>query len=362
LDNTDDDLEEDNDDDDDDDEEELLAKEIESIENKAKAETRTDTDFLYNQSSLDYDLTQTTISSVSSKQYDNRPLTQQLMLSSSSSASSPTTTSPSSSASSTPNHYLNMDSSNNSNATASTSFSSPSSINIPIDKIIEHNQLNLNKLKLNSDNHLLVKRVNSLNSKPKRLVNGDCMPSSNHKRVVNIDDEQKGFNEVSYEFLSDLSKSNETDAARARLSYSKSFTKNTSPAVKLGNALNSETGANLASSFNPFRRTNISKSFSAFTSRLKQQALASEAKKLSHLKEENIYNRHVVIKNSGIEVVAKLPLSTSSSLPSPTLSTCSNSSSSNSSNLNSNSNCGNHIADSNLNFCNDKDNEIIISL
>lgn len=358
MDNTDDDLEEDEDED----EEELLAKEIESIENKAKTENRTETDYLYNQSSLDYDLTQTTISSVSSKQYDNRPLTQQLMLSSSSSASSPTT-SPSSSASSTPNHYLNMDSSNNSNATASTSFSSPSSINIPIDKIIEHNQLNLNKLKLNSDNHLLVKRVNSLNSKPKRLVNGDFMPSSNHKRVVNIEDEQKGFNEVSYEFLSDLSKSNGNDAARARLNYSKSFTKNTSPGVKLSNELSSETGANLASSFNPFRRTNISKSFSAFTSRLKQQALANEAKKLGNLKEENIYNRHIVInKNSGIEVVAKLPLSTSSSLPSPTLSTCSNSSSSNSSNLNSNSNCGNHIVDSNLNICNDKDNEIIISL
>ncbi len=150
-----------------------------------------------------YGLTETSISQVNSKIYDNRPITQQLILSSSSSSStSSNTTSPSQS------HY---------SSSASSSSSTASNPPPPQNALIQSNQ---------NQTDVLVKRINSLNIHTQRLpeksnnrlstksnnilVNGDFMPkSSTATTAVELANtaNHKGFTEVSYEFLSDLSKS-----------------------------------------------------------------------------------------------------------------------------------------------------------
>lgn len=96
------------------------------------------------------------------------------------------------------------------------------------------------------------------------------------------------FTEVSYDFLSDLSQVNqERNNQKLKLTHSKSFNKKTTYAnilqekqqptqsynkKTLNNNVNEGNSSPSPTDFNPFRRSSISKSFSAFTTRLKQQA------------------------------------------------------------------------------------------
>jgi len=287
-----------------------------------------------------YGLTETSISQVNSKIYDNRPITQQLILSSSSSSStSSNTTSPSQS------HYSSSASSSSSSSSTASNPPPP-----PQNALIQSNQ---------NQTDVLVKRINSLNIHTQRLpeksnnrlstksnnilVNGDFMPkSSTATTAVELANtaNHKGFTEVSYEFLSDLSKSHggqsNNENKKIKLTHSKSFTKNhlsqnkssplsttTTEQVEIANRYSAPTFSN------PFCRSNVSKSFSAFTTRLKHQALMSENNnnKSKNLKEDCIFQH----KNESLVLINKNVLNSTSPLPSPTLSTCSNSSSSHSS-------------------------------
>ena len=267
--------------------------------------------------------------------YDNRPMTQQLMLSSSSSSStSSNTTSPSQS------HYSSSASSshekhqNPTETTITTAATKPNQADFLVTRI---NSLNI--------------RTNASSSSTKSdklaLMNGDYMPSANPNSASKQVD--KGFTEVSYEFLGDLSKSHidSLNAAKKRpLAHSKSFTRN-KPAAP-------ESNEHRTSGFtNPFCRSNISKSFSAFTTRLKYQTMLSEngGKKpapinvLPELSESRMVTPNQFLyeqlsactANSLILNSRSGGLNTAASpLPSPTLSTCSNSSSSNSNTSSSN--------------------------
>ena len=81
----------------------------------------------------------------------------------------------------------------------------------------------------------------------------------------------KDLTEVSYEFSSDLSKvnrENDNEMLKSKLNYSKSFTKSDN---------NENIPEQIAGFTNPFRRTNFSKSFTAFTSRLKQSRASNKS-------------------------------------------------------------------------------------
>ena len=265
-----------------------------------------------------YELTETSISQVNSKIYDNRPMTQQLILSSSSSSStSSNTTSPSQS------HYSSSGSSSNENALiqANTNQNQADVLVKRINSLNLHTQPILDK----SNNRLSAKSNNI-------LVNGDFMPKS-AVEITNTTN-HKGFTEVSYEFLSDLSKSNNdqtNDIKKIKLTHSKSFTKN----LPQNNSSTEQVETNRISAHsfsNPFCRSNVSKSFSAFTTRLKYQALLSENmnNKKNHANHEFYQNLISCNKNESIVLVNRNILNSNSPLPSPTLSTCSNSSSSHS--------------------------------
>jgi len=139
--------------------------------------------------------------------------------------------------------------------------------------------------------------------------------SRNNKLIIEKlnDNENEKFTEVSYDFLADLSK----------LNRAKSFIN------KKNDNSNNNTNKNF---YNPFRRTNISKSFSTFTTRLKQQ----KQQKTSELKVEIIQNNNnhskvdSNVKNMVIRpencLIKNLSDSTSSPMSSPDLSTSSSSS------------------------------------
>lgn len=248
-----------------------------------------------------------------SQLYDNRPMTQQLMLSSSSSSSiSSNTTSPSQS------HYSSSASSSN------------------------NEKPNIHQQQTQNQAEILVKRLNTLNLQTK----------SDNKNVLlndSIASDYKEFTEVSYEFLGDLSKCNmDSQANRKRaLTYSKSFTKNplqTKPVNSVEMAASKDRGSGVGAFINPFFRSNFSRSFSAFTTRLKYQASMHENAKKQDMDDTipqqsensnknffyNLNNRDLVlINNDNIKNILSSS-SSNSPLPSPTLSTCSNLSSSNS--------------------------------
>lgn len=176
--------------------------------------------------------------------------------------------------------------------------------------------------------------------------------NSNHKRShtpvermppVGLDTSNKQFTEVSYEFLGDLSMCSSIAAGGAggtngntpKLAHSKSFSKFIAPAPA---AAAKTPQINNHTFINPFRRTSVSKSFSAFTSRLKMQ----QQQQLKHHQAIKV-NERLVVDSTPIttktedETTTRLnkqlnelnlvnTASTSSSLSSPTLSTCSNSS------------------------------------
>jgi hypothetical protein len=173
-------------------------------------------------------------------------------------------------------------------------------------------------------------------SKPiskQRLMSNESLP----KIAAN----DKCFTEVSYDFLSDLSKLNEylinkeTNPAKSKLKHSKSFNKN--QIVNTGVQFNQLNNTNAA--FNPFCRSNISKSFSAFTSRFKQQA-SLRKKRSNHTEDHNpavtkpFVSANSNVKRFNVNTCEKLNSSeTVSRTSSPTLSSCSYSSSTTSSGL-----------------------------
>ena len=262
-----------------------------------------------------YELTETSISQINSKIYDNRQITQQLILSSSSSSStSSNTTSPSQS------HYSSSASSSNENAPIQ-SNSNENQVDVLVKRI---NSLNLKaQTFLDKSNNRLSTKSNNI------LVNGDCMPKSAVE--INTEANHRGFTEVSYEFLSDLSKTNtdqKNESKKIKLTHSKSFTKNLSQ----NKSSTEQVEANRSSFSNPFCRSNVSKSFSAFTTRLKYQAILSENvnNKKSINNQGFFQNVNTCNTNESLVLMNKNIMHSNSPLPSPTLSTCSNSSSSHS--------------------------------
>lgn len=143
------------------------------------------------------------------------------------------------------------------------------------------------------------------------LVDNQC--SRNNKLIIEKlnDNDNEKFTEVSYDFLADLSK----------LNRAKSF---------INKKNDNQTNNNNKNFYNPFRRTNISKSFSTFTTRLKQQ----KQQKTSELKVEIIQNNNNQKVESSVKnmirpencLVKNLSDSTSSPMSSPDLSTSSSSS------------------------------------
>jgi hypothetical protein len=227
-------------------------------------------DYFYNQTHNEFELTQTTVnSSLQHEKYDNRPITQQLSLSSSSESSSgsnsiSTSPSPNSSASSTPHHATNNTIATNTSSNRLINESGSSSTISNVDSGIDE---------LNKTNKISPSRINS-------FINND-----------------KGFTEVSYDFLSDLSKLNEMnfDSNQYKHRYSKSFNKHAPYSKTVNNNNNNipiiEDSEN-NSSFNPFRRSSISKSFSAFTSRFKNQSLRNKKLINDDIKLQQIINNN----------------------------------------------------------------------
>ncbi|RNA31598.1 FAM43A-like [Brachionus plicatilis] len=122
------------------------------------------------------------------------------------------------------------------------------------------------------------------------------------------DSAPKAYMEVSYEFLSDLSRTQEP-ATKVPIKHSKSF-------------MSKNEKNNVAIS--PFRRSNFSRSFTAFTSKFKQSKYEDN---LSYLRDINELKELNLNENGNLSQVSR------SSLSSPTLSTSSKSSSSKSSDV-----------------------------
>lgn len=146
---------------------------------------------------------------------------------------------------------------------------------------------------------------------------------------------------VSYEFLGDLSM---CSSITPKLSHSKSFSKFIIPSSTTAVTASSKTPQLTQSSFaNPFRRTSVSKSFSAFTSRLKMQQQTVQKPPPVPLPQPKHHTTTCSQMDSSITTITPVikqlnelqlnTASTSSSLSSPTLSTCSNSSMSSASKL-----------------------------
>lgn len=167
-------------------------------------------------------------SSIAGQQYDNRPITQQMMLSSSSSTSSSTSSSSSSAQpTSTPNDLK---------ALSKTSFDLMNDIAQP------------------------QPQPGPAPQQPQKL--------NESKRCENESiyyENPSCFTEVSYEYLSDLSKLPLDADQQPKLNYSRSFNKSKQQPKPT-------TTTTTTTFYNPFRRSHISKSFSTFSSRLKQQS------------------------------------------------------------------------------------------
>ena len=339
------DVKDDNDDEDDGDENEAVISDEEEEDSEIKKieETMSTTnldlhqeDYFYNQTNTEFELTQTTVnSSLQHEKYDNRPITQQLSLSSSSESSSgsnsiSTSPSPNSSASSTPHHANNND------------------------NIATKNNMNSNKLINESGSSSTISNVDSGIEELNKIIK--LSPT----RITNCINNDKGFTEVSYDFLSDLSKLNEMnfDSNQHKLRYSKSFNKHASYTKSISNNNNNSHNIPIIedsennNSFNPFRRSSISKSFSAFTSRFKNQSLRSKKIINDDLKLQQVIKKNIptpITTNNlkSIEIKAEMKqnaqqtiikteinkihyqaLANNSRASSPTLSSCSYSSSS----------------------------------
>jgi hypothetical protein len=177
------------------------------------------------------------------------------------------------------------------------------------------------------------------------------MPSYHHQQQqqqqqqTSATDSNKLFTEVSYEFLGDLSLTNPSTSLSAqnppKLAHSKSFSKFMPPSKPQQSSQQQQQQSSTThtpSFVNPFRRTSVSKSFSAFTSRLKQTTSKTTTPSFQQKSHPTTTTTTTTTANAkavdestlgSMKINEELLLntaSTASSLSSPTLSTCSNSS------------------------------------
>jgi hypothetical protein len=286
-------------------------------------------DYFETHTELDYELDQTTISSLNSQQYDNRPSTQQLDL---------TSSSPSSSSSSTPSYQLYNDDlmiTQTTKLTSSSSTFNSNSSSSSKKKIFLSQSKQTGSTKNDScyntcSNFSCNSRIESPNSNKNAIVNssGDSgIDEANSLKLfkqkrngINLDamieksveNEQKFYTEVSYDFLSDLSKlPNVTDKkdlyndqflnppfplvykSKSKLTHSNSFNKNTNSLKQAQPVTNP---AQLHSAYyTPFSRSQISRSFSAFTSRFKANSSSLKSDKAEHKTKEGQSNSGTII-------------------------------------------------------------------
>jgi len=237
------------------------------------------------------------------KRYDNRPV-----------SATPTTTT---AAVAAHNHRLILSSTSSSSSTSSISSTSPSPLSVT-QTTVQHKP-----------------QQRTLQPPLER------MPTSLTAAATATDSTNKQFTEVSYEFLGDLSM---CSSITPKLSHSKSFSKFIIPSSTTAVTASSKTPQLTQSSFaNPFRRTSVSKSFSAFTSRLKMQQHTVQKPPPVPLPQQQHHTTTCSQMDSSITTITPVikqlnelqlnTASTSSSLSSPTLSTCSNSSMSSASKL-----------------------------
>lgn len=188
---------------------------------------------------------------------DKQPIREQLILSSSSSsASSSSTSSPLHSNLSSPSF----------NKPAQQQFQPQESTDLAIGSSIASSSSSSNSSDLNNCSFDLDTNSNEEHLDLKLV---DCKLNANKKNFETIDNNNHNdYTEVSYDFLADLSK--------LHLAHSKSFTNRN---YQLASLIENPPPLIEAKTFyNPFRRTNISKSFSTFTTRLKSQQQQQQKK------------------------------------------------------------------------------------
>lgn len=250
--------------------------------------------------------------------------TEQLVLSSSSSASS--------SQSSSPVHSnLSSPSLKNANTTSiSSSSSSHSSHSSNSNQIYseEHDLIVTTPDSPLKSSDLLVE-INKLKKKQPLIEH-----SMEDLKMTN-DDNQNNYTEVSYDFLGDKIQEPNNKEFKVNLAHSKSFSSHHNSSYQLASLIDSLT-VQTKPLYNPFRRTNISKSFSTFTTRLKQHSQKQKTQaEFVHYQDKAAKNcneislKQSILKNqtrSSIcngSPIKNLSDSTSSPLSSPDLSTSS---------------------------------------
>ncbi len=288
------------------------------------------------------------------------PVTEQLILSSSSSSSSSESSSPMHSNLSSPSlnenkQLTNVNITSFSSSSSSSSSSSDSSHSNELNHLNYSDQTYSEELGIENtlddspnDHNFLVECNKNNKLKKKPLIDQDLVDG-----FKSSEENQKCYTEVSYDFLGDRLSDICTKDTKTNLAHSKSFSSNNSSyqLTSLIDSLTIQTKPSINSFYNPFRRTNISKSFSTFTTRFKQQQKQKTVdvfnfqEKLKtncdHVNEINL--KKIFLKSqmrSSIDngsPIKNLSDSTSSPLSSPDLST-SSSSSLNSSVLNNNNN------------------------
>lgn len=246
---------------------------------------------------------------------NKRPVTEQLILSSSSTSS---TSSPSSSPLHSNLSSPSLTQNKQPSDVVNTSISSPSSSSHSSELINYSNQTYIHS------------ETNSSEINDAKLVDNKFKNLIESLKLGDMDSEHKDFTEVSYDFLADLSKKN----------MSRSFSNRNYKLVtsSVDNPIVDETTNKPSGFYNPFRRTNISKSFSTFTTRLRQQqkqksvdffniqnSLKNQLKEQQSNDDTNEF-KHSQISRSTNGLSKNFSDSTSSPLSSPDLSTSSSSS------------------------------------
>lgn len=148
-----------------------------------------------------------------------------------------------------------------------------------------------------------------LSSSSSSSASSSCYPSPTPMHEDNFDFDatirsestQKAFLEVSYEFLSDLSKSQET-SKKSNIKHSKSFMNKAVDKTAVGK--------------NPFRRSNFSRSFTVFTSKFKNtrpvENVSNCLRDINELKELNLNENSKVFDHLSNSTLSSPTLSTSS--------------------------------------------------